>query len=111
MLRGMETLSQDLERHLHALVGSTIETPSRGAPSRVLALDETRVLVGTDESPDGVWIPLADLRLAADMLVARGEIRVQPEVLGYREWIAPPPQSELDSTTRALPEGSTESHH
>jgi 5-methylcytosine-specific restriction protein A len=69
--------------HLASLVGTVIPTIS-GRPNRVVRLAEDAVSVGTDESPMGEPVPLAEIQAAADRVFDGEEVRISPASVGYR---------------------------
>jgi 5-methylcytosine-specific restriction protein A len=72
-----------VREHLTALVGSEIPTIS-GVPNRILEVAGDNVIVGTERSPDGQPVPLADIQAAADRVFHREEVRIDPDSVGYR---------------------------
>lgn len=74
-------------RHVVApLVGTTILTPSRGAPNEVLGLRDDDVLVRTQDSGDGgAAVDLAKIQQALDALFEHGAVAITPGSFdGYR---------------------------
>jgi hypothetical protein len=68
---------------LRRLVGTDIRTVE-GRVNRVLRLESQNVIVGTDRSPEGQPVPIAEVRAALDRLRARGSVVVDPPSVGYR---------------------------
>jgi hypothetical protein len=80
----VETLSApDMAAFVQTLIGQTIETPT-GRPNRVLVADRDQVLVGTEKSPEGRWVPVGWLQDAADRLWSAGELEISVASLGHR---------------------------
>src|SRR4051794_32319753 len=75
--------SADLQGHLEQLVGRTIPTVT-GRPNSVLRIEGGDVFVGTNKSPGGEPVPIAEIQDAFDRLVNQGEVVVTPESVGYR---------------------------
>ena len=73
----------DMAAFVRSLVGQTIETPT-GCPNRVILVKGDRVLVGTEKSPEGRWVPIAWLQEAADRLWSGGELELSVTSLGHR---------------------------
>lgn len=71
------------EAVLRGLVGHTIHT-STGLPNTVLGIRGDKVLVGTDKSPEGQPVPIADVQHGMEILAADGIVRISPPVLGHR---------------------------
>ncbi|MFD2467387.1 hypothetical protein [Amycolatopsis silviterrae] len=65
------------------LVGSTIPTVT-GRENKVLAVQDGSVLVGTDRSPEGQPVPIADIQHGLDVLAARGSLQISVDELGHR---------------------------
>lgn len=73
----------DMARHIEGLVGTTIPTMT-GCPNRILRTDGTTVWVGTEKSPNGQPVEIADVQDAADRLFARGELAIDVPTVGRR---------------------------
>jgi hypothetical protein len=69
--------------HLLTLVGREIRTVT-GRPNTVLSVAATDVVVATSRSPKGNPVPIADVQAAIETLVAKGEITIDVETVGYR---------------------------
>jgi MrcB-like, N-terminal domain len=75
----------DARRLAESLVGQTISTPTYDYENRVLEVRGANVYVGTDASPDGEPVLLAQLQRGLDLLLADGEVRIEPATFnGYR---------------------------
>jgi hypothetical protein len=71
----------DATTYVLSLVGQTIYTISRHAPNRVLRMEDGAVLVGTQRSPAGEPVPLADVQSALSQLFTDGEVVVGVDTL------------------------------
>jgi hypothetical protein len=69
--------------YLRSLVGTTIPTVT-GKPNTVLKVEAARVIVGTEKSPTGQPVPIADVQAAMDLLERDGEVVIDVETVGYR---------------------------
>lgn len=68
-----------------SLVGRTLTTPARENPNTILRVDGSDVIVGTEDSPAGEPVSLAQLQRGIDMLFEESEVRIEPETFGgYR---------------------------
>jgi hypothetical protein len=77
-------LTMDARQHLRGLVGQTIHTIARRRPNRVLAIRGDDVIVGTQKSPSGEPVPIADVQAAIDVLERNGEVRIDVKTVGHR---------------------------
>jgi 5-methylcytosine-specific restriction protein A len=68
--------------HLAGLVGAVIPTFS-ASPIRVIRVENDSVIVGTDKSPSGEPVPLAEIQAAADRVFDGEEVRIDPASVGY----------------------------
>ncbi|MBM7774954.1 hypothetical protein JOD54_005158 [Actinokineospora baliensis] len=87
---------------LSGLVGKTVRT-STGLTNTVLALRGDRVLVGTDSSPKGTFVPVEDVQRGLDLLFAHRSVRIEPKVLKHRSTfvgavLATPPGTSFTAT-------------
>ncbi|MGY1737019.1 hypothetical protein [Geodermatophilus sp. SYSU D00684] len=73
----------EAERLLSELVGKTVTTAG-GAVDRVLALRPPHVLVGTERSPGGRPVPIADVQLGLDLMRLHGAVSIDVDTLGHR---------------------------
>jgi 5-methylcytosine-specific restriction enzyme A len=69
--------------HLAGLVGTVIPTIS-GSPNRVIRVENDSVIVGTDKSPGGEPVPLAEIQAAADRVFDGEEVRIGPGSVAER---------------------------
>jgi hypothetical protein len=69
--------------YLRSLVGTTIPT-LMGRSNTVLRVETDRVIVGTERSPTGQPVPIADVQAAIDLLERDGEVVIDVETVGYR---------------------------
>jgi hypothetical protein len=74
-----------IRAHLEALVGRDVRTVS-GRPNRILRVDGELVFVrtGSTGSPNGEPVDVAVLEQAAKRLLRDGELRIDPNNVGYR---------------------------
>src|SRR5262245_49113956 len=68
---------------LNSLVGEEITTVT-GRPNRVLAVEDTTVIVATTRSPAGEPVPIAWVANALQRLLDGEEVEVSVPSLGYR---------------------------
>ena len=47
-------------------------------------MTDTHVIVGTDKSPTGKRVPIAEIQAAMDSLEQRGELEISVQTVGYR---------------------------
>lgn len=72
-----------VREHLGSLVGETISTVT-GRPNRIVRVDATSVIVGTQRSPDGEQVLLAEIQAVVDRVFAGEEVRLDPGSVGFR---------------------------
>lgn len=87
----------DARSVLEALKGRQIRTLT-GRPNTVLALDGQDVLVGTNRSPTGQRVPIAQVQNALDRLRDAGEVEISVSSLGHRSSFIGAVLSELPET-------------
>jgi hypothetical protein len=68
---------------LRRLLGLEILTIS-GRTNRVLRIEPPNVIVGTERSPHGEPVPIADVQAALDQLTETGAVVIDPPDVGYR---------------------------
>jgi len=69
------------------LLTRLVDTPLvtlTGRPNRILAVQQTQVVVATDRSPHGQPIPIDELQQALELLGRHGEVEITPAVVSYR---------------------------
>lgn len=68
---------------LSGLVNRPISTVT-GRRNVILDVGDSEVLVATDRSPGGSWVPIEWVRAALDRLAADGEVEISVESVGHR---------------------------
>jgi 5-methylcytosine-specific restriction protein A len=72
-----------VRNHLAGLVGATLPTIS-GSPNQVIRVESDSVVVGTDKSPIGEPVPLAEIQAAADRVFDGEEVAINTASVGFR---------------------------
>jgi hypothetical protein len=91
----------DISTHLAGLVGRTLPTMT-GKPNKIVRLDGGVVWVGTDTSPDGQPVDIAEVQDAANALYAKGELRIDVPTVGHRSAFVGAVLSTLSGTSILL---------
>lgn len=73
----------DVRGVLDALLGRTIPTLT-GKPNRVLGVSRDAVIVGTDRSPQGQEVEIANIQKAVNDLYRYGVLEISVATVGYR---------------------------
>ena len=63
---------------------------------------DRRVLVGTRKSPDGRWVDLEEVQIAAARLFERGEVEIIMPAVGYRSAFVGAALASIPGTTTAV---------
>lgn len=79
----MPGVAPDMRGVLEALVGRTVPT-LMGKRNSVLRVHGDVVIVGTDRSPNGQPVEIADIQGAANELFRRGELEINVASVGHR---------------------------
>ncbi len=79
----MDRPKPDARTVISSLMGHVIPAID-GKPNNILALHGERVIVGTERSPVGEPVDLAEVQAAIDMLWRSGELRVDKRSVGDR---------------------------
>ena len=94
-------------KYLFALKGRTLYTLGQGKPNRIIAIDKETVTVGTEKSPKGTPLKIAQVQDALDRLKAKGKVEVNVKSLGSRSGfigavLATVPGAEVDEKPAAV---------
>ncbi|SEQ04209.1 hypothetical protein [Lentzea albida] len=73
----------DASALLRSLIGDPIETLT-GSVNTIVAVEDKRVLVSTDRSPEGTWVDVRDVEAGLEKLHAQGSVLVNVDELGHR---------------------------
>lgn len=94
----------DMRSHLAAKAGELVYTLT-GQPNRIIEVSGDEVLVGTTKSPEGRWVPIAEVQAAADRLFDRGEVEISVQSVGYRSAFVGAALTSLAGTVAGLRPG------
>ncbi len=84
VMAALRSPTPDAHQLLHGLVGETIPTLAQGRRNRILRIEGDRVFVGTQKSPTGKPVPIAEIQDALDRLFRDGEIEISVSSVGHR---------------------------
>jgi 5-methylcytosine-specific restriction enzyme A len=77
--------SLDARAVAQSLVGKIVYTPSRRRANRVLSVHRRKVIVATEDSPQGEEVDLRPLQKGLDILFSEGAVLIEPSTFdGYR---------------------------